>query len=125
MDVNLPEVVAEVSACFSRYEAALATNDLKTLDELFWADPLVVRFGADGNYFGDREIHTYRRNRPTDDLARELGRLVLTTFGTDFATTSAEFRRNGSGTVGRQSQTWVRTSQGWRVVAAHVSHLDR
>lgn len=123
MDVNRPEVVAEVTACFERYEQALVDNDVEQLDDLFWGDPLVVRFGPQENLYGHAAISAYRNRRPTGDLKRVLGRTVITTFGRDFATTSLEFQRITSGSIGRQSQSWVRTVDGWRIVAAHVSHL--
>jgi hypothetical protein len=121
MDVNRADVVSEVTACFERYEAALVGNDLATLAELFWDSSLVVRFGADENLYGYAQICAFREQRPTDDLTRTLTRTVVTTYGSDFATTSAEFVRLASGDVGRQSQSWLRTESGWRIVAAHVS----
>ena len=121
MEVNHPDVVAEVTACFERYEAALAANDIDTLGELFWDSPLVVRYGATENLYGGDQIATFRSRRRTDDLARKLVRTVITTHGSDFATTSAEYLRLHSGETGRQTQAWVRTDQGWRIVAAHVS----
>ena len=122
-EVNRPEVIAELSAKFERYEDALVANDLEVLAELFWDSPHVVRFGDGQNLYGYDQIAAFRRGRPTSDLRRTLERVVITTFGTDFATTAAEFRRTASGARGRQLQTWVRTGEGWRVVAAHVSLL--
>ena len=121
MTVNLPEVVAEVTAAFERYEVALVTNDVAVLDELFWNSPHTLRYGATENLYGFDAIREFRASRPSTGLARTLGRTVITTFGTDFATASTEFFRAGSDRVGRQSQTWVRTPEGWKVVAAHVS----
>ena len=108
---------------FRRYEAALVANDTAALAELFWDDPLTVRYGDGESLYGHDDITTFRRARPTDDLQREITRAVVTTFGEDVATTAAEFRRTASGRRGRQMQTWVRTDAGWRVVAAHVSLL--
>ncbi|HEU0318740.1 MAG TPA: oxalurate catabolism protein HpxZ [Solirubrobacteraceae bacterium] len=124
MEVNLPEIVAEVTAEFERYETAFVTNDVEVLDELFWDDPLVVRYGAGENLYSHAAIARFREQRPTGDLEREIVHAVVTTFGRDLAVTSAEFRRTRSGRVGRQSQTWVRTQDGWRIVTAHVSQLD-
>lgn len=124
MDVNLPEVVAEVTAQFQRYETAFVSNDVGVLDELFWNDPLVVRYGSDENLYSHEAIARFRVERSPDDLERELLHSVVTTFGRDLAVTSAEFRRTRSGRCGRQSQTWVRTGAGWRIVTAHVSLLD-
>ncbi|WP_207482845.1 oxalurate catabolism protein HpxZ [Arenibaculum pallidiluteum] len=119
--VNIPEVLAEVTALFERYERALVGNDLATLDALFWDSPLVLRYGAGENLYGIDAIRAFRAERPAGDLARDLTRTVITTFGRDFATANTEFRRRNSGRTGRQSQTWVRLPQGWRIVAAHVS----
>jgi hypothetical protein len=124
VDVNLPEVVAEVTAEFQRYETAFVTNDVGVLDELFWDDPLVVRYGSGENLYSHEAIARFREERSPDDLERELLYSVVTTFGRDLAVTSAEFRRTRSGRCGRQSQTWVRTAAGWRIVTAHVSLLD-
>jgi hypothetical protein len=124
VDVNLPEVVAEVTAEFQRYETAFVTNDVGVLDELFWDDPLVVRYGSGENLYSHEAIARFREERSPDDLERELLYSVVTTFGRDLAVTSAEFRRTRSGRCGRQSQTWVRTAAGWRIVTAHVSPLD-
>jgi hypothetical protein len=125
VDVNRPGVVAEVRQQVLRYEAALVGNDMAVLDELFWDSPLAVRFGAGENLYGHAAIARFRQQRPAEDLARELLRVDITTFGCDVAAVSAEFRRARSGVEGRQQQTWVRTDDGWRIVAAHVSHQAR
>lgn len=122
MDVNLPEVLAEVEAAFARYERALVTNDLAVLDELFWDDPRTVRYGTAELLYGIEAIRAFRGARLTQGLVRHLGRTVITTFGRDFATASTEFTRDAMvGKVGRQQQSWARMPPGWRVVAAHVS----
>ena len=123
-DINLPEVLAEVQAVFARYEDALVNNRLDVLDELFWTSPITVRYGAGENLYGIEEIRAFRQARPSAGLARELARTVITTYGHDFATAMTEFRRTGSTRIGRQSQTWARRPEGWRVVAAHVSVID-
>lgn len=123
--INLPEVLAEVSAVFARYEAALVGNDVAVLDELFWNSPHTLRFGATENLYGFDAIRAFRAGRPSAGLARTLGKTVITTYGRDFATTHTEFLRHSSGQTGRQSQTWMRTAEGWRVVSAHVSLLAR
>jgi hypothetical protein len=122
--VNLPEVLAEVTSAFERYEQALVGNDVAALDELFWNDPLTIRYGATENLYGYAEIQAFRAARPSQGLARELMNTVITTYGRDFATANTEFRRTGSARTGRQTQTWMRTPAGWRVVSAHVSLLD-
>lgn len=122
-EINLPDVLAEVTAVFARYEDALVNNKVEVLDELFWQSPHTLRYGAGENLYGFAEIQAFRAARPPAGLARELLRTVITTYGRDFATANCEFRRDGSTKTGRQSQTWMRTAQGWRVVAAHVSLL--
>jgi hypothetical protein len=123
MEINRPEVLAEVTRAFERYEEAFQRNDLEVLDELFWDDQRVVRFGVAEDNYGIDEVRSFRAGQPTDDLSRELTRITITTFGDGAAIAFVEFRRLRSGIVGRQSQTWVRTGDGWRVVAAHVSHV--
>ncbi len=124
MDINLPDVLAEVQAVFARYEDALVNNRVDVLDELFWASAHTVRYGAAENLYGIDEIRAFRNARPAQGLARTLTRTVITTYGRDTATAMTEFRREGSPRIGRQSQTWLRLPQGWRVVAAHVSVID-
>ena len=124
LDINLPEVVREMTTVFMRYEQALASNDVAVLDELFWNDPSTIRYGATENLYGYAAIEAFRSARPSQGLAREIFNTVITTYGRDFATASTEFRRTGSQRTGRQSQTWMRTPAGWRVVCAHVSLLD-
>lgn len=123
MEINLPEVVAEVTAAFNRYEVALVNNDVAVLDELFWHSPHTLRYGATENLYGYDEITHFRRHRSPQGLDRHLTHTVITTYGRDFATANTEFQRLESGRMGRQSQTWVRTAAGWRVVSAHVSFL--
>lgn len=125
MDVNRPEILAEVEAAFARYEAALVGNDVETLDALFWVSPHTVRYGGGENLYGSDEIAAFRAARSPAGLARRLERTVITTFGRDFATASTLFLRDAApGKVGRQMQTWVRLPEGWRVVAAHVSLIE-
>lgn len=118
---NLPEVVAEVTVAFERYEKALTTNDLAVLDELFWDSPHTVRYGIFEQLYGIDEVRGFRSGRKVVDLRRELTRVAIRTYGRDFATASCEFRRLESGRRGRQMQAWARMPEGWRVVAAHVS----
>ena len=121
MDIDLPDVLAEVTAAFERYERALVTNDVAVLDELFWDSPHTLRYGVAENLYGIDEIRAFRAARPSVGLQRTLLRTRITTYGRDLATANIEFRRDGQPRTGRQSQTWVRFPQGWRVVAAHVS----
>jgi hypothetical protein len=124
MEINLPEVLAEMTAVFARYEDALVNNKVEVLDELFWHSPHTVRYGAAENLIGIDAIRAFRIARPATGLARRLSNTVITTYGRDFATAMTEFQRDGSTRHGRQSQTWVRMADGWRVVAAHVSLID-
>jgi hypothetical protein len=124
VDINIPEVVAEVTEQFMRYEQALITNDVEVLDELFWDSPHTLRYGVTENLHGYDEIKAFRAGRPAAGLNRRLLRTVITTYGRDFATANTTFQREGSETTGRQSQTWMRVpGRGWRVVSAHVSLL--
>ena len=121
MDINLPDVLAEMNAVFARYEEALVNNHVDVLDELFWASESTVRYGVAENLRGITAIREFRNARSPVGLARTLSHTVITTYGRDFATAMTEFHREGSAKTGRQSQTWVRLPEGWRVVAAHVS----
>ncbi|RTL65246.1 MAG: oxalurate catabolism protein HpxZ [Hyphomicrobiales bacterium] len=125
MEINIPEVVAEVTAEFQRYEKALTTNDVTTLDAIFHDDPNTIRYGIGENLYGYSEIAAFRAGRPAINLMRRIERTKITTYGRDFATASTLFYRDSApGKVGRQMQTWMRTPKGWRVVAAHVSVID-
>jgi hypothetical protein len=123
--VNVPEVLEEVTAIFERYEKALAEKDVDVLDDTFWNSPHTIRYAMHENGYGFEEIHAHRVRRPKGpSLKLERLKLVITTIGTDFATTNLEFRMP-NGRVGRQSQTFVRFPDvGWKVVAAHVSTQD-
>ena len=122
MDINITEVKAEVEAAFAEYEKALISNDVETLDRLFLDSPNTIRYGATENLYGYAEIAAFRAGRPSAGLERSLERTVITTYGRDMATAWTMFRRPSlTGKIGRQSQVWARTPEGWRVVAAHVS----
>ncbi|MDB5397953.1 MAG: hypothetical protein JWM91_5459 [Rhodospirillales bacterium] len=121
MIVNDPLIVAEVTALFERYETALLQNDIGVLDGFFWKSPLTLRYGISERLYGYDAITAFRRARIGGSPQRTLGVTVITTFGTDFATANTEFHRVGEQRAGRQSQTWVRTANGWRIVSAHVS----
>ncbi len=125
-EINLPDVVAEVSAAFQRYEVALNTNDVAVLDELFWVSPLTIRYGITENLYGQDEIAAFRAARSPVGLKRSISRTVVTTYGRDMATANTLFERESmAGKIGRQSQTWMRTADGWRVVTAHVSVIAK
>jgi hypothetical protein len=125
MDIDLPDVVAEVTAAFERYEQALVSNDVATLDALFRDDPSTIRYGGSEILYGYDAIKAFRAARSPAGLARTLSKTVITTYGRDFAVASTLFHRASmAGKVGRQTQTWIRFAHGWRVVAAHVSVID-
>jgi len=125
MEIDLPEVVAEVTAAFERYEKALVSNDVAVLDSIFRDDPRVIRYGGGENLYGYQEIAAFRAARSPAGLARTLSKTVITTYGRDFAVASTLFHRASMrGKVGRQMQTWLRCPEGWRVVAAHVSVIE-
>jgi ketosteroid isomerase-like protein len=121
LEINIPEVLAEVTEAFLRYERALVANDIPALDGLVWVSPHTVRYGIAENQYGSEAIAKFRRTRPPIDLARDLQNTAITTFGRDFAIANTEFRGRGAPASGRQSQVWVRTGAGWQIVAAHVS----
>jgi hypothetical protein len=125
MEIDLPEVVAEVRAAFERYEAALVGNDVGALDSIFHEDPRTVRYGGGENLYGFAEIAAFRAGRSPDGLARDLSRTMITTYGRTFATASTLFRRaSAPDKIGRQMQCWVKFGDEWKVVAAHVSVID-
>ena len=125
MEIDLPEVVAEVRAAFDRYEKALTTNDVAALNSIFRDDPRTIRYGMAEILYGHDEIKAFRAARSPVGLMRKTSRTVITTYGRDFAVASTLFHRDSApGKVGRQMQTWVRFPEGWQIVAAHVSTID-
>jgi hypothetical protein len=122
MEIDLPDVLAEVTAAFQRYEQALVSNDVAVLDELFHADRRTLRYGIGENLYGYDEIMAFRAARSPVGLGRRTARTLITTYGRDTAVASTLFYRDSLvGKVGRQMQTWIRFPVGWRIVAAHVS----
>ena len=123
MTINEPAVLDEVRAAFAAYEAAMMANDLQALDALFWSSPLTIRFGPGQNLYGIEAIQAFRLGRVGGSPQRTLSNTVITTFGRAFATANTEFQREGAPRPARQSQTWVKMADGWRVVSAHISFL--
>jgi hypothetical protein len=121
MQINIPEIVAEVTAEFMRYEKALGSNDVDTIDTLFWNHERTLRYGPQGTMLGHAQISAFRHGRKIAGIKRTLRNTVITTFGRDFATANTESEHHGTGLISRQSQTWVRTPDGWKIVSAHVS----
>jgi hypothetical protein len=123
MEIDLPDIVAEVTTAFQRYERALMANDVATLNEIFHDDPRTIRYGVGENLYGHAEIAGFRAARSPIGLGRTISRTVITTYGRDVGVASTLFHRT-AGKIGRQMQTWVRFPDGWHVVAAHVSVID-
>lgn len=121
MDIKIPNAVLELTEAFDAHEVALVGNDIETLDRLFWSAPQVVRYGPREALYGHDKILAFRTSRPSHGLDRIRTRQIVSTFGTTFGTAFNEFRRPRIDVTGRQSQSWVRFDEGWRVVAAHVS----
>ena len=124
LEVNIPEVRAELEAMFARYEKALLANDFDALAALFWESPLTHRYGVRELQYSHAEIDEFRRTRGALDQARTLRNTRIVTFGRDFGVANTEFVPHGSTRIGRQSQTWVRLDGGWKIVHAHVSFLE-
>jgi len=125
MEIDLPEVVAEVRQAFDKYEQALVSNDVAALDKFFRDDPRTIRYGVNENLYGYGEIASFRAARSPVALGRTLSRTVITTYGREFAVAATLYERpSAPGRVGRQMQTWVKFPEGWRVVAAHVSLME-
>jgi hypothetical protein len=125
MEINIPAVRAEVETAFAAYEEALTSNDVEALDRLFLNSPHTIRYGIGENLYGYEEIAAFRAARSPAGLERSLERTTITTYGRDMATAWTLFRRPSmQGKIGRQSQVWMRTPEGWRVVAAHVSLIS-
>ena len=125
MIINDPATIAELRELYPHYEEALVSNDIETLIAMFWASPYVARFGPTETLYGIEEIEAFRKGRSAANLARTITRLEIVTFGKDFASITVAFERDVAGQVtrGRQSQTWARLPEGWRIVFAHVSML--
>jgi len=125
MEVDLPDVLAEVTEQFARYEKALVSNDVAVLDGLFRADGRTLRYGGGENLYGYEAIMAFRAARSSAGLMRRLAKTLITTYGRDTAVASTLFYRDSApGKVGRQMQTWVRFAEGWKIVAAHVSTIN-
>jgi len=125
MEINNPSVVSELTSRHHEYEQALDNNDVEALHGFFWDSPHAVRFGVGENLYGNTEIDAFRQSKPAINLAREVFRVQIVTFGEDTGVVTLEFRRVVSGTVrhGRQTQFWLKFSDGWKVVSAHASFL--
>lgn len=121
LEINNPDVIAEVTEEFLRYQRAVDMNDVETMNRLFWNSPYTVRFAYNGTLIGHASIAAFRRSRGDQTIERRLQNTVITTFGHEFATTNTETVRPDKDAVSRQSQSWLRTDEGWKIVAAHVS----
>ena len=121
MEINIPEVHAEVTDAFWKYDRALVENDIDTVIALFWDSPHTLRYSPTDLLYGIQEIKDFRQTQRGTPLKREVTKLVVTTFGRVFGTANCETRRTDTGALGRQSHSWVRLEDGWRIVAAQVS----
>lgn len=123
---NLPDVVAEITDLFERYEQALIDKNVEVLDATFWESPYTIRYALHENGYGFSEIHAHRVARPPGPGIKEKRlRLEILTLGRDIAMVNLEFKVRGRDLVGRQSQSLVRFPElGWKVVSAHVSTMD-
>lgn len=124
MAVNLPGPLAELTTACDEYETALMENDLDLLDALFWDNSLTLRYGVGENLYGISEIRDFRKGRAGGSPQRDVLRREIVTFGSDMGVCNLEFRRQGGSRIGRQSQTWLKTAEGWRIVSAHVSLME-
>jgi hypothetical protein len=124
MEINLPDIVEEGKTACNRYEAALISNDVGSLASIFWTSEHVIRYGATENLHGHQQISAFRKQRPSKGLDRTLQNTVITTFGRNFATVNTTFTRAYTDKTGRQSHTWARMAEGWKIAAAHVSWMD-
>ena len=124
MIIDDSETKAEIEALFADYERALLANDVAALDRCL-RERNAIRYGSGENLYGYEAIKAFRAARSPAGLARKLERTCVVTYGRDCAIAATLFRRdNAPGKVGRQMQTWIRFSEGWRIVAAHVSIID-
>jgi hypothetical protein len=121
VEVNRPDVVAEVHDAFAGYEKALSTGDNERLAAAFWDAPTVVRYGLADRQYGIERLRRWRMAQPPVPPGRRLFDTAVTTFGADLAVVTTLFDYPRTEGTGRQSQTWVRTPAGWRIVHAHVS----
>ena len=122
MEINIPEIVGEVTEAFMAYEKALLTNDVDMIDQLFWNDDKTLRYGPNGTVVSHKALSAFRRSRDIAPRERTLKDTYIVTFGRDFAVANTESTRPGAAGISRQSQTWVRMPDGWRIVSAHVSN---
>ena len=121
MEINIPEIVAEVNEAFMKYEKAILANDVEMINELFWNDEKTLRYGPNGTLVSHAALSSFRRSQDIGAWERTLKDTYIVTFGRDFAVANTESTRSTADGINRQSQTWVRMPEGWRIVSAHVS----
>lgn len=121
VDINIPEVQAEVEAAFRRYVEAISSNDIDTVTASFWDSPRTLRYAPGESLYGMDAIRAFRRTQRGQTIELSVTRALITTFGRDFGTANCEMQRSDTGRGARMSHTWVRLPEGWRIVAAHVS----
>ena len=123
LEINIPEIVAELTAAFEAYERALVGNDIAALNGMFWKSPHTLRYGTRDHerLYGHDAIAQFRIQRGAVNQKRVLRNTRIVTFGRDMGVANTEYIPDGSDRIGRQSQTWLRTDDGWKIVSAHVS----
>jgi hypothetical protein len=119
--IDRPGTVAEVRAAFDEYELALVANDVAAMNAWFWNDERVVRYGIAEEQYGGAAVATWREDATAVPADRQLTRVRVTVFGDDVAAVDCEFRNGDDTAIGRQSQTWIRVDDAWRIARAHVS----
>ncbi|WP_238365735.1 oxalurate catabolism protein HpxZ [Mesobacterium pallidum] len=122
MTLNRPAVLADLTACFDTYETALLENDTQVLAAMFLEGSETIRYGVADHQYGSDALRAFRATQKP--FSRSLIETRITTYGDSFGIASTLFRRDDSpGELGRQMQSWIRTPDGWRIVAAHVSSI--
>ena len=121
MEINIPEIVAEVTEAFMKYEKAILANDVEMINELFWNNEKTLRYGPNGTLISHAALSAFRHSQDIGAWERTLKDTYIVTFGRDFAVANTESTRSTADGINRQSQTWVRMQEGWRIVSAHVS----
>lgn len=119
MERDLPEVIAEVTTAFEAYERALADDDVDAIIGFFAAE--AIRFGIADQQTGIEEQRAWRETQGGLPPGRRIKDTTIRGYGQSTAVVTTLFGYPGSSVLGRQSQTWVRLPEGWRIVHAHVS----
>ncbi len=117
-------VEADLRACFDAYEAALVAGDVPAMNEWFVDQPHLVRFGVADEQWGADAVRAWRATAPSVPAGRTLSATDVAMWAPDVAVVTTLFHYPDSTQLGRQSQTWLRTDHGWRIIHAHVSQRE-